>query len=519
MTHIFLAGVIIISAATGCRAPLSTCHPRNIVAIDAQGSLLTPKTNKNGSVILAPTEHPDLTRVRRLVSRSPKAEAARTAKRQDYYAKSRQYLDDIFNNNPVLNQHSNITIFIHGGLNEPDASVNRADLLADPILSDTNVSTYPIFVCWNSSLISAWGEQYYTHRGRNDLLLGAALAPFTFTANLGRYLTRLPLSVFEQGYAGFRTFRAPVYGESTKPRRLLGRPESVNDQFNRLKADGYKVQLSESSSLGPFRRRSIMMIAGALPKILTEGLVDTGGKVGWDFMLRRTQTMFTLADSFDPGGMEFFCRDLIKYAKSRPDLTITVIGHSMGAIVANELIRRHGNELPIANIIYMAAACGTEDFEHDVLPYLFAHRETQFYNLSLHPGNDTSELPGAWLAPVSPRGSLLDWIDFYYSSKDTDYGWSFGKWDNAILGTKRFIYQQAPRTQQQLQAQIHMKAFGFGPDAHFGPQHHGGFDQWKFWQPRFWQLSDYMEDWHHSFLDHEPCAKAGPKGSTHSFLR
>jgi len=46
------------------------------------------------------------------------------------------------------------------------------------------------------------------------------------------------------------------------------------------------------------------MLAEAVPKVLSEGVVDTGGKIGWDFMLRRTKTMFTLSDwSFDRGGM------------------------------------------------------------------------------------------------------------------------------------------------------------------------------------------------------------------------
>jgi len=113
---------------------------------------------------------------------------------------------------------------------------------------------------------------------------------------------------------------------------------------------------------------------------------------------------------------------------------LIIVGHSMGSIVANELIRRYGERLPISNIVYMGAACGVDDLEHVVIPYLVRHRGTSFYDLCLHPGNDSSELPVTWAGPVSPRGSLLDWIDFYYSSADTDYGWTLGKWDNAILG-------------------------------------------------------------------------------------
>src|SRR5260221_4314836 len=142
---------------SGCRLPMTACHPQNVVAIDAQGSLLTPKKIKDGLVVLEPTEHPDVTRVRRLFARGEKAEETRVAKRQAYYAKSRQYLEDIFNSNAALDRHTNITIFIHGGLNETVAAVERAAPFADSNFAKTNRGTYPNFVCWKPSLILASG--------------------------------------------------------------------------------------------------------------------------------------------------------------------------------------------------------------------------------------------------------------------------------------------------------------------------------------------------------------------------
>jgi hypothetical protein len=172
----------------------------------------------------------------------------------------------------------------------------------------------------------------------------------------------------------------------------------------------------------------------------------------------------------------------------------------MGCIVANELIRRHGDRLPISNIIYLAAACGVDEFDRTVIPFLLRHSETEFYNLCLHPANDTSELAVRWLRGIAPRGSLLDWIDYYYSANETDYGWTLGKWDNAILGSKRFLTVGSRANQEQLKAQVHMKCFGYGPELEYGPQHHGGFDNWTFWVPQFWQNIPYDTKWHHSFL-------------------
>src|SRR5258708_10715962 len=93
--RVVLVASTLASLISGCRLPMTTCHPQNVVAIDAQGSLLTPKKIKDGSVVLEPTEHPDVTRVRRIFARGAKAEETRVAKRQAYYAKSRQYLEDI----------------------------------------------------------------------------------------------------------------------------------------------------------------------------------------------------------------------------------------------------------------------------------------------------------------------------------------------------------------------------------------------------------------------------------------
>jgi len=422
---------------------------------------------------------------------------------RSYTRASSEHAAFIFANNDELDRRTNVLIFIQGGLNNLRDGVTRANKLTTPIMDEPNPidAAYPIFVAWNANLVSAWFEQYSTHRGQNDPVLGFILAPLTVAGNVGRMLSRLPLSLFEQGYAGIRTLRSPVYGGGTNLPVFMPRPERVNRQYEALQKKGYSVQLDPGVGTGALRSRGMLMLAAAVPKVLSEGVVDTGGKIGWDFMLRRTKTMFTLSDwSFDRGGMDFFAEELVNYMNAHKEKRLIIVGHSMGSIVANELIRRYGERLPIANIVFMGAACGVDDLEHVVIPYLVRHRETSFYNLCLHPGNDSSELPVTWTGPVSPRGSLLDWIDFYYSSADTDYGWTLGKWDNAILGASRFLEQQSPENQAQLKTQVHIKAFGYGAELEHGPQHHGGFDYWTFWKPAFWAIGPYDPNWHHNYL-------------------
>jgi pimeloyl-ACP methyl ester carboxylesterase len=57
---------------------------------------------------------------------------------------------------------------------------------------------------------------------------------------------------------------------------------------------------------------------------------------------------------------QFFDR-LDRFLKMHPDYYVDVIGHSMGAIVANEALRNFP-DLRIRNLVYMAAACSIRDF-------------------------------------------------------------------------------------------------------------------------------------------------------------
>jgi len=74
--------------------------------------------------------------------------------------------------------------------------------------------------------------------------------------------------------------------------------------------------------------------------------------------------MFTLSDwSFDRGGMDSL-RGTGQLHEHSQRKAAVIVRHSMGSIVANELIRRYGERLPISNIVYHGAACGVDDLEH-----------------------------------------------------------------------------------------------------------------------------------------------------------
>ena len=190
---------------------------------------------------------------------------------------------------------------------------------------------------------------------------------------------------------------------------------------------------------------------------------------------------------------------------------ITLVGHSMGTIILNEVIRRYGN-LPFRNIVYMGAACTIKDFEDSVIPYLQQHRTNgvNFYNLCLHPLAERHETNGRDLIP---RGSLLEWIDNFLSSPQTVPDHTLGKFENFV--------RAAHLIPSEVRGQVHVKAFGVAGSLFDGspygtkestnlfdrtnqmprlvsednflifpvitnPQKHGDFSLQPYWEEAFW---------------------------------
>src|SRR5207248_2999500 len=94
-------------------------------------------------------------------------------------------------------------------------------------------------------------------------------------------------------------------------------------------------------------------------------------------------------------------------------LPITLVGHSMGAIVCNRIVGGYP-ELKFKDIVYMGAACSVREFQANVVPYLVNNRHTRFYNLSLHPQCEAGEISLSQPKikfDIAPRGSLLVWLD------------------------------------------------------------------------------------------------------------
>ncbi|VVM47598.1 hypothetical protein PS639_00609 [Pseudomonas fluorescens] len=86
---------------------------------------------------------------------------------------------------------------------------------------------------------------------------------------------------------------------------------------------------------------------------------------------------------------------------------VELMGHSMGAIVAVNILARHA-ELRIDNLVFMGTVARIKEVESAVVPWLQRNPNSQFCNLSLDPYREMGENT---FYDFMPRGSLLNWID------------------------------------------------------------------------------------------------------------
>ena len=230
-------------------------------------------------------------------------------------------------------------------------------------------------------------------------------------------------------------------------------------------------------------------------------LIDGPGKGSWDGQLRRTSILFRADPEFvyeqDPGKIEDALRRsstgalsiFMEELRKKENLNIpksangkvcgegtefefTLIGHSMGTIILNRFITEN-QDLCFTNIVFMAAADSIKNTHDAVFPYLEKSKTTNFYNLTLHPNDETDEL---FIIPVVPRGSLLVWIDNYYANPLTPQDRTMGQWDN-IMRTTHMI-------PNEIKSRVTFKAFSEGACV----KEHGDFSKAEFWKEEFWQV-------------------------------
>ena len=378
---------------------------------------------------------------------------------------------------------TNILIYIFGGMNTLDSTVERSESYAK-IISETS-DYYPILINWESSLFDA----YYDHvmwyrRGVRNPYLGPVLSPFYLIADLGRALTRLPINIVYQSIGTFGDYELE--------------PEVDEEEIEDIEKLKIRASTGKDYTSSSYRiTRNIVYMLGFPTRIITTPIIDAGGKNAWDTMLRRTQTAFQRSHTLDEdkngkynvaysppdGALAILMNALSELYSHDSNYVFTLIGHSLGPVMINELIRRYP-QLPYPNIVYLAPACTIKDAGNAIGPYMRANTNTIFYNLCLHENADKHEM--MWWA-VLPRGSILEWIDTFLGDPLVLTDLTLGKWNNAI--------RTLPQITPKVRPRIVIKAFGINDPKTNKilidiPAIHTDFSDPKlrFWNPDFWKI-------------------------------
>jgi hypothetical protein len=393
-----------------------------------------------------------------------------------------------------------VVIYIHGGLNFIGSAGVKACELTGPMLQDR---AYPIFIIWNSNLFGTYGEHLWAVReGQHHPFFGAATLPLQLAADVGTAVARAPLSLVKLGRNdGYHNFpdRSPRYQLTlnryeTLREAYLGGPGGDSRSEIAVSAgevwEPYpngKLKYGTDKTLGMQASSFASWLAWIPAKAATTPLIDTLGTSAWFNMIRRTRVMFERESFFvrpllskkialpsvdaasadlryqagrspleSDRKLRWFCRQgalrlFFQEAEAqlamggKGFLPITLIGHSMGCIVAGEIVARFP-KFPVDDLVFMAAASTVNDFKLKVVPFLSANQQTHFYNLCLRTSAETGERePWDYIEPA-PRGSLLVWIDSLFDAPIAEDDRTLGRWDNALLAMDWLPDTAASRT-------------------------------------------------------------------------
>ena len=178
---------------------------------------------------------------------------------------------DDFLSNPASDK-KNILIYIHGGLNDHEDTVERAE---KSIKRMKGSNTYPIFITWRSGYSTTLGDHYFRIRHGERSKHAAFTSPIYIIGDIFKTVGNIPISWYREGYQMVSTNWLNTDNEDIK-----------QDEKKRL------IDLTADQPTRWNKYRKAVWWVTAPVKLITTPFVFTLGTPAWNNMNRRTLTMF-----------------------------------------------------------------------------------------------------------------------------------------------------------------------------------------------------------------------------------
>jgi len=449
-----------IAFLAGCATePLET-FKRHAMTITGDGDILAPNA---GTELL------------------PSAGSQLTPLHEEQFA---AYVDEMFTAVRGDERAKNLLIFVHGGLNTISSSTGRSNALIEAFNRKELGDYYPLQINWDSGFFNTYKERLFKIRqGESKPLIAVASSPFYLSADLGRGIVRAPIDIANTTYRDVQAIPwIQQYANKFK----------VNSDllYNAIKKDyssNVSLGIKRPAGAQTFIKIPVNVLTWPFQLVLSP-IIDAFGAPAWEEMQRRAKVLYNKPQQFDidmredripavlEGGpasaMSLFAERLEAFCRDRPDAEVTLVGHSMGTFIINQMLRRYPT-IRVNNIVYMAGADSIRNTFESVLPYmsLKGHEKTRFFNLTLHPQSEVEEVNYYF----APRGSLLVWITDFFSTPHTQFDRTVGRWEDII--------QAYGQIDSSLRHRVYIKAF----DETSKIAEHGDFARARFWKEEFWR--------------------------------
>jgi pimeloyl-ACP methyl ester carboxylesterase len=389
-----------------------------------------------------------------------------------------------------------VLVFIHGGLNTIRQGLARIAYRTEAMLKDCY---HPVFINWRSGLVSSYGESLKKWSPESSWSGSYWNAFLKLPADTVTMLAEAPQNWGEEAAHSFSS------GRRTVAQMGLNDSELVGSTYEGM------VRLPENTKQRGVSFRALRWWFTAPLKALSTPVVAKLGARSWDEMRNRALSLThtpahatdgvptpgfgsvpAVCDRLESSGADcrprgfttiFFKALYDRLRASDQSFTMSLVGHSMGSIVVNDLLKALP-ETQLENLVHMASADTVERVRTIQTTYLQRHKTAKAYNLYLHPDNESRETRALGLAP---SGSLLVWIDNMFSNPAVVSERTAGRWDNSARSL--FQYPKSVATR------VHHRVFTAKPanpdtvsedPVACSPVDHGGFSSCPFWRKEFW---------------------------------